>query len=259
MTRAFRRCRTRSTRADARGDRFARGGEGPLQPDRAGADAGGASRAAKATSAAAARCSSPPASTPAAAPRTSSSSASPRSRHIWWENNAPLAPEHFDRLHADMRAHIQGRRALRAGPLRRRRPRLPAERAGGHRARLARLFIRHLLRRPDAAELAGFAPEFTILNCPSFQADPARHGCRSETVIAISFEQRLVLIGGTAYAGENKKSVFTILNYLLPEQGVMPMHCSANHAPRRRRRRRGVLRPFGHGQDHAFGRPRRGC
>ena len=95
------------------------------------------------------------------------------------------------------------------------------------------LFIRHLLRRPDRAELAGFVPGFTILNCPSFQADPARHGCRSETVIAISFEQRLVLIGGTAYAGENKKCVFTVLNYLLPEKGVMPMHCSANHGARR--------------------------
>ena len=92
------------------------------------------------------------------------------------------------------------------------------------------LFIRHLLRRPDRAELPRFVPGFTILNCPSFQADPARHGCRSETVIAISFEQRLILIGGTAYAGENKKSVFTVLNYLLPERGVMPMHCSANHA-----------------------------
>jgi phosphoenolpyruvate carboxykinase (ATP) len=72
-------------------------------------------------------------------------------------------------------------------------------------------------------------PEFTILNCPSFTADPARHGCRSGTVIAISFERRLILIGGTAYAGENKKSVFSVLNYLLPERGVMPMHCSANH------------------------------
>ncbi len=92
------------------------------------------------------------------------------------------------------------------------------------------LFIRHLLRRPAAEELATFVPGFTILNCPSFHADPARHGCRSETVIAISFERKLILIGGTAYAGENKKGVFTVLNYLLPDQGVMPMHCSANHA-----------------------------
>ncbi|MEO0361374.1 MAG: phosphoenolpyruvate carboxykinase (ATP), partial [Pseudomonadota bacterium] len=80
-------------------------------------------------------------------------------------------------------------------------------------------------------ELEEFTPEFTVVNCPSFLADPAKHGCRTETVIAISFEQKLILIGGTSYAGENKKSVFSVLNYLLPEKNVMPMHCSANHAP----------------------------
>ena len=120
-----------------------------------------------------------------------------------------MAPEHFDRLLADMRAHVQGGELfvqdLYAGadPAHRLNVRVITELAWHG------LFIRHLLRRPDAAELAGFVPGFTILNCPSFQADPARHGCRSETVIAISFEQRLILIGGTAYAGENKKSVFT--------------------------------------------------
>ena len=92
------------------------------------------------------------------------------------------------------------------------------------------LFIRHLLRRPEAAELESFVPEFTIINCPSFKADPARHGCRSQTVIALDFERKLILIANTAYAGENKKSVFTLLNYLLPQKGIMPMHCSANHA-----------------------------
>jgi phosphoenolpyruvate carboxykinase (ATP) len=87
-----------------------------------------------------------------------------------------------------------------------------------------------MLRRPEAKELDDFAPEFTVVNCPTFQADPAKHGCRSEVIIAISFEQKLVLIGGTEYAGENKKCIFSIINYLLPAQGVMPMHCSANHA-----------------------------
>ena len=126
-------------------------------------------------------------------------------------------------LRAAARRHARPhprRRALRAGPLRRRRPRLPAERprrspsSPGTASSSATCCAAR-----SRAELAGFVPGFTILNCPSFQADPARHGCRSETVIAISFEQRLVLIGGTAYAGENKKSVFTVLNYLLPEQG----------------------------------------
>jgi phosphoenolpyruvate carboxykinase (ATP) len=151
--------------------------------------------------------------------------------HIWWENNAPMEPAAFDRLHADMRAHVEGSELfvqdLYAGadPAHRLNVRVITELAWHG------LFIRHLLRRPDAAELATFDPEFTILNCPSFLADPARHGCRSGTVIAVSFEKRTILIGGTAYAGENKKSVFTILNYLLPGKGVMPMHCSANHAP----------------------------
>src|ERR671912_332831 len=71
-------------------------------------------------------------------------------------------------------------------------------------------------------------PDFTVVNFPSFKADPARDGTRSQTFILMDFAQRLVLIGGTSYAGETKKSVFTILNYLLPQRGVMSMHCSAN-------------------------------
>ena len=149
--------------------------------------------------------------------------------HIWWENNAPMDPEAFERLENDMRKHVEGRELfvqdLYAG----------AEEAYRLNVRVITelawhaLFIRHVLRRPGLDELEGFLPGFTILNCPSFKADPARHGCRSDTVIAISFEKRIILIGGSEYAGENKKSVFTLLNYLLPERGVMPMHCSANH------------------------------
>jgi phosphoenolpyruvate carboxykinase (ATP) len=149
---------------------------------------------------------------------------------IWWENNAPMTPDAFDRLHADMLEHIKGRELFvqdlygGADATYRLDVRVVTELAWHG------LFIRHMLRRPDAAELATFAPEFTIINCPSFKADPARHGCRSETVIALNFDKKLILIGNTAYAGENKKSVFTLLNYLLPAKGVMPMHCSANHA-----------------------------
>ncbi|RCW88579.1 phosphoenolpyruvate carboxykinase [Paracoccus lutimaris] len=149
---------------------------------------------------------------------------------IWWENNREMTPEAFDRLHADMLAHMKGKDYFvqdlfgGADPALRLDVRVVTELAWHG------LFIRHLLRRPEAAELASFVPEFTIINCPSFKADPARHGCRSETVIALNFDKKLILIGNTAYAGENKKSVFTLLNYLLPEKGVMPMHCSANHA-----------------------------
>jgi len=149
---------------------------------------------------------------------------------IWWENNKPMSPEAFDTLYADMLAHMKGKDYFvqdlygGADPALRLDVRVVTELAWHN------LFIRHLLRRPEAAELASFVPEFTIINCPTFKADPARHGCRSETVIALNFDKKLILIGNTAYAGENKKSVFTLLNYLLPEKGVMPMHCSANHA-----------------------------
>ena len=90
------------------------------------------------------------------------------------------------------------------------------------------LFVHQLLIRPTAEELKGFDPEFTIIDLPSFNADPAKHGCASQTVIAVNFTKKMILIGGTSYAGEMKKSVFTILNYLLPPKRVMPMHCSAN-------------------------------
>lgn len=149
---------------------------------------------------------------------------------IWWENNAPMEQAAFDRLHTDMLAHLQGREVFvqdlygGADPAYRLDVRVVTELAWHG------LFIRHLLRRPAAEELATFDPEFTIINCPSFKADPARHGCRSETVIALDLTRKIILIANTAYAGENKKSVFTLLNYILPENGVMPMHCSANHA-----------------------------
>ena len=150
---------------------------------------------------------------------------------IWWENNKAMSPEGFDRLYNDMLAHMKGRDYFvqdlygGADPAHRLDVRVVTELAWHS------LFCRHLLRRPDRDELDSFSPEFTIINSPSFSADPKRHDCRSETVIALNFDRKLILIGGTEYAGENKKSVFTLLNYMLPEKGVMPMHCSANHAP----------------------------
>ncbi|MGV6811148.1 MAG: phosphoenolpyruvate carboxykinase [Brevirhabdus sp.] len=150
--------------------------------------------------------------------------------HIWWENNAPMDAEKFDQLHADMVAHMKGREVFSndlfggADPANRLDVRVITELAWHS------LFIRHMLRRPLHSELDTFTPEFTIIDMPSFKADPERHGCRSDTVIAINFDKKLILIANTAYAGEMKKSVFSVLNYLLPEKGIMPMHCSANHA-----------------------------
>lgn len=147
---------------------------------------------------------------------------------VWWDNNKPISPEQFAALWTDMKAHMEGKELFvqhlfgGADPAQRVSFRVVNELAWHN------LFIRHLLRRPTKAELAAFDPEFTIVNLPSFSADPERHGCRSDTVIAVNFAEKMVLIGGTSYAGETKKSVFTVLNYLLPERGVMPMHCSVN-------------------------------
>ena len=151
---------------------------------------------------------------------------------IWWDNAKAITPDHFAALKEDFLAALASKERLYVSDL-----------YGGsqpeYRVRVRvinelawhNLFIRTLLVRPEAGELAGFEPEFTIIDLPSFRADPARHGTRSETVIAVNLTERMILIGGTAYAGEMKKSVFGILNYLLPTQGVMPMHCSANIGP----------------------------
>ncbi|MGO4273208.1 phosphoenolpyruvate carboxykinase (ATP), partial [Paenibacillus sp. TAF58] len=90
------------------------------------------------------------------------------------------------------------------------------------------LFARQLFIRPNQMELLSHKPEFTVIALPGFKADPLIDGTRSETFISISFEKKIVLIGGTEYAGEMKKSIFSVLNYLLPGQDVLPMHCSAN-------------------------------
>jgi phosphoenolpyruvate carboxykinase (ATP) len=148
-------------------------------------------------------------------------------RTIWWDNNKPLPPAQFDLLWEDFRRHAEGRQLFvqdlyaGASPAHRLNARIFTEYAWHAQ------FIRNLLRKPQAGELAGFQPGFTVISLPSFRADPKRHGVRSETVIACNFAARLVLIGGSSYAGEIKKSVFTYLNYVMPESGVMPMHCSA--------------------------------
>jgi phosphoenolpyruvate carboxykinase (ATP) len=147
---------------------------------------------------------------------------------MWWQNNQSISPIEFAKLRQDFLTHAKSRELfvqdlhVGADPLHRLNTRVYCEYAW-HAA-----FIRHLLRRPTADELKGYTPEFTVVYLPEFRADPKRHGVRSETVIACDFTNNLVLIGGTSYAGEAKKSVFTFMNYVLPERGVMPMHCSAN-------------------------------
>ena len=154
---------------------------------------------------------------------------------VWWENSKPMRPDRFAELYADVKKHVA---ELPVG-----RPVFVEDLYAGadaaHRLKVRiyceyawhALFIRNLLIRPPAAELVDFQPDMTIVDLPTFRADPVRHGVRSETVIACDLANALVLIGGTSYAGEIKKSVFSYLNYILPERGVMPMHCSVNEGP----------------------------
>src|SRR6056297_3301288 len=150
---------------------------------------------------------------------------------IWWDNNAPMSPQGFDALYSDMLEHMKGREYFVQDLTGGADPKTAIDVRFIQELAWHNLFIRHMMRRPDREDLDSFVADFTVINCPSFQADPKKHDCRSETVIAMNFDRKLILIGGTEYAGENKKSVFTLLNYLLPEKGIMPMHCSANHAP----------------------------
>ncbi len=147
----------------------------------------------------------------------------------WGAINQPMSSEHWANLKADFMDAVKGQKEL-----------FVADLYGGSQPeyrvnvrvinQLAwhNLFIRTLLVRPTASELEGYVPEYTIINLPSFKADPERHGCRSDTIIAVNFAEKMILIGNTEYSGEMKKGVFGLLNYLLPAQGVMPMHCSAN-------------------------------
>ncbi len=114
------------------------------------------------------------------------------------------------------------------------------------------LFVRNLFIVPPAADLAGFQPQFTVMTAPSFKADPARHGTRSDVGIAVNLASREVLICGTSYAGENKKSIFTVLNYLLPLQRRAVDALLGEHRPGRRHG--ALLRPVGHRQDDAVER-----
>ena len=146
-------------------------------------------------------------------------------RSVWWDQNRAMSAKHFKTLKSDFLNHarlknifVQDLEAC-ADPAHLLNTRVITEFAWHS------LFIQHLLK---PSEQADFVSGLTIIDLPSFKADPTRHGTSSETVIAIDFASRTVLIGGTAYAGEMKKAVFTFLNYVLPEAGVLPMHCSAN-------------------------------
>jgi phosphoenolpyruvate carboxykinase (ATP) len=151
---------------------------------------------------------------------------------IWWgEINHPMTRENFDAVRSSLSAYLQGRdvfvldAAGGADPDYRMPIQVITEFAWHN------LFARQLFLRSNESDVANERPGFTILCVPNFHTDPRVHGTRSAAAIIIDFEERLVLICGTQYAGEMKKSVFTILNFILPAEGVLPMHCSANVGP----------------------------
>ena len=153
--------------------------------------------------------------------------------HIWWGTyNRPFAPEKFDALYERLLGYLQGRDAfvqdVYAGADEQ--YRLPVRFVTEHAWHS--MFIRNMFLLPQSLEeYKRFLPEFTIIGAPGFKANPAIDNTNSEAFIILNLERKLAIIGNTAYAGEMKKSVFTLLNYLLPLEGVLSMHCSANVSP----------------------------
>ncbi|MDQ6886902.1 MAG: phosphoenolpyruvate carboxykinase (ATP) [Gemmatimonadota bacterium] len=149
---------------------------------------------------------------------------------VWWGKvNQPFAPEKFDVLLGEVQSYLDEQPELFIQDL-------YAGADAKHRLSVRfvspnawhMLFVRNMFIRPDLSDLMTFTPGFSVIHAPEFQADPARHGTRTGTFIILSFEKKIILIGGTRYAGELKKSIFTVMNYLMPKHGVLSMHCSAN-------------------------------
>lgn len=149
-------------------------------------------------------------------------------RIAWGGANRPLSPASFERLYAKMTAYLQNRNVFvfngyaGAHPNYRLPIRVVTELAWHN------LFARNLFIRPSPEALQHHVPEFTVFAAPGLKADPDTDGTRSEAFVVIHFGRKIVLIGGTAYAGEIKKAIFTVLNGLAPQRGIMPMHCAAN-------------------------------
>ena len=147
---------------------------------------------------------------------------------VWWENSKAMSPAHFDVLLQDFLAAIHDKELhceqLLAGADIEHQIQVEVFTEKAWHA----LFIKNLLIDPSLDDLADFQANATIISLPSFKADPERHGCRTETVIALDLSRNIVLIGGTSFAGEIKKSVFSLFNFHAPADGVLPMHCSAN-------------------------------
>jgi phosphoenolpyruvate carboxykinase (ATP) len=149
----------------------------------------------------------------------------------WGEVNQPMSPPHFERLLQKTRAYLQGCDVFVQDCFVGADPRYALTVRAVTELAWHSLFARQLLVRADENATTDHVPEYTLIYVPGLQADPATDGTRSEAFVALNFSSKLVIIGGTRYAGELKKSVFSLMNYLLPDQDVMPMHCSTNVGP----------------------------
>jgi phosphoenolpyruvate carboxykinase (ATP) len=154
------------------------------------------------------------------------------SSEIWWGDiNKPITQEHFEGLHKRLASYLQNKDVYvqdcyaGADPDYRLPVRVITENAWHN------VFARNVFIQPKLEELASHIPGFTVIDVPRFHAIPETDGTLSETFIIVNFAKKLVLIGGTSYAGEIKKSIFSVMNYLMPKKSVMPMHCSANIGP----------------------------
>jgi phosphoenolpyruvate carboxykinase (ATP) len=147
---------------------------------------------------------------------------------VWWDNNTPMDPATFEKIREKVAKHLEGKELFvvdtfgGADPEHRIRARFIVEKAWHA------LFIKQLLIRPTEAELKSYTPDWTVVDASMLSMEGPADGVRSDAVISLNFTDKQVLIAGTQYAGEMKKSVFTILNYILPLKGVLSMHCSAN-------------------------------
>src|SRR5687767_15333993 len=154
-------------------------------------------------------------------------------KDVWWGKvNVAFDAVKFDLLLADVQGHLDQQAELFTQDL-------YAGADSAHRVRVRfvtptawhALFVRNMFIRPDPIDLPTFEADFSVLHAPEFHADPTKHGTRTGTFIILNFARRMILIGGTRYAGELKKAIFTVMNYLLPKRGVLSMHCSANVGP----------------------------
>lgn len=149
---------------------------------------------------------------------------------VWWGNiNQPISPEHFDKIYNKMLGYLEERKVYVRD--------MYAGSDKTHRLRVRfintfawhNLFTYNMFLQPESYKLESFEPNFTVIDCPGFLADPETDGVRQENFALVNFTKRMILIGGTEYSGEMKKGIFSVLNFTLPtEDNVLSMHCSAN-------------------------------